>query len=412
LHGQGRGFYDTVSSMKQSRIAYLDCFAGVSGDMVLGALLDLGLSSEVLDEGWRQLGLKGIEVKHQRVQRGGMMGMQVEVRDQGKSAIKNYGEMRKTIADSSLPGGVKELSLNILLRLAQAEAAIHGVKVDEVHFHEIGGIDTIVDAVGVALGVAHFNWETIICSPLPLGRGYVEAGHGRLPLPAPATMALLKGVPIVPALVEGETVTPTGAAIVTSLATGFGPLPAMEITGIGYGAGMRDPEGTPNLLRIIQGKQAEEKAEGTWVLEADVDDMLPELLPYLIQLLLKEGALDAAVIPIQMKKGRPGFTIRVLSTAAQKEELAELILRESTTLGVRMYPVERMILRREEQEVETKYGMIKIKVAFDEEGKIVNLMPEYESCRQAAEEKKVPLKEVYQEAISKGREALKHKGGK
>jgi uncharacterized protein (TIGR00299 family) protein len=395
--------------MKQKRIAYLDCFAGVSGDMVLGALLDLGLPAEVLDAGWRQMGLKGVEVKHKRVERRGMMGQQIEVRDQGKLVIKNYGEMRKTIADSTLPGGVKELGLKILHRLAQAEAAIHGVKVDEVHFHEIGGIDTIVDAVGVALGIAHFNWESIICSPLPLGRGFVEAGHGRLPLPAPATMALLKGVPIVPAAVEGETVTPTGAAIVTTLASKFGPLPAMEVTGIGYGAGMRDTEGMPNLLRIIHGKQVEEKAEGIWVLEADVDDMIPEFLPYLNQRLLKEGALDAAVIPIQTKKGRPGFTIRVLANVVQKEALAQLILRESTSLGVRMYPAERITLNREVQEVETKYGMIKIKVAFDREGKVINLMPEYESCRQAAEEKKVPLKEVYQEAISKGREAVKHK---
>lgn len=376
----------------------------------MGALLDLGLPAEVLDQGWRQLGLKGVEIKHQRVQRSGMMGIKVEVSDQGKRPIKNYGEMRKTIAASALPEGIKELSLKILLRLAQAEAAIHGVKVDEAHFHEIGGIDTIVDAVGVALGVSHFGWETIICSPLPLGRGFVEAGHGRLPLPAPATMALLKGVPIVPASVEGETVTPTGAAIVTTLVSGFGSLPAMEVTGVGYGAGTRDPEGMPNLLRIIQGKQVEEKAEGVWVLEADVDDMIPEIFPYLIQLLLKEGALDASLIPIQMKKGRPGFTIRCLATAAQRAGLAELILRESTTLGIRMYPVERVILAREEHEVETNYGLIRIKVAFDREGKIINLMPEYESCRQAAEEKKVPLKEVYQEAISKGREAIKQKG--
>jgi uncharacterized protein (TIGR00299 family) protein len=396
--------------MKQNKIAYLDCFAGVSGDMLLGALLDLGLPAEVLDGGWRMLGLKGVEVKHTQVERGGMMGLQVQVRDQGKLVIKNYGEMRKIIDGSSLPGGIKEMGLKILHSLAQAEAVIHGVKVDEVHFHEIGGIDTIVDVVGAALGVSHFGWETIICSPLPMGRGFVEAGHGRLPLPAPATVALLEGVPIVPPSVEGETVTPTGAAIVTTLASGFGPLPAMEVTGVGYGAGTRDPEGMPNLLRIIHGKQVQEKAADVWVLEADVDDMIPELLPYLIQLLLKEGALDAALIPIQMKKGRPGFTIRCLALAAQKEKLAELILRESTTLGIRMYPVERMTLPREEQEVETKYGLIRIKVALDNEGKVINLMPEYESCRQTAEEKNVPLKEVYQEAISKGREAIKHKG--
>jgi uncharacterized protein (TIGR00299 family) protein len=398
--------------MKQNKIAYFDCFAGVSGDMVLGALLDLGLPAEVLDQGWRQLGLKGVEVKHRQVERGCMMGQQVQVRDQRKSSIKNYKEMRKLIDGSTLPKRIKESSLKVLQRLAQVESEIHGVKVDEVHFHEIGGIDTIVDAVGAALGIAHFGWETIICSPLPMGRGFVETAHGKLPLPAPATVALLKEVPIVSAIVEGETVTPTGAAIVTTVASGFGPLPAMEVIGVGYGAGTRDPKGMPNLVRIIHGVKAEERAEGIWVLEADVDDMIPELLPYLIQLLLKEGALDAAVIPIQMKKGRLGFTIRCLATISKREELAELILRESTSIGVRIYPAERMILQREIREVETKYGMIKIKIAFDEQGKIVNLMPEFESCRQIAEAKNVPLKEVYQEVIAKGRAVFKHEGEK
>jgi uncharacterized protein (TIGR00299 family) protein len=396
--------------MGQKRIAYFDCFAGVSGDMVLGALLDLGLPPEVLDDGWRMLGLKGVQVRGQQVNRGGLMGTQVEV--EGTGRFRNYREMRKAIDDSRLPSGIKEVGLKILHQLAEAEAGIHGMEIEEVHFHEIGGIDTIVDAVGAALGVAHFKWETIICSPLPMGKGFVEAGHGRLPLPAPATVALLKGVPIVPSHSEGETVTPTGASIVTALASGFGPLPEMEITGVGYGAGTRDTEGAPNLLRIIQGKQVQRQAEGVWVLEADVDDMNPELLPYLNQLLLKEGALDAALIPIQMKKGRPGFTIRVLSTDAQREHLAHIIMQESTTLGVRMYHAERMTLPREEREVKTQYGPIKVKVAFDQEGKIINLMPEYESCREAAEKKKVPLKEVYQEAIVKERTALEKEGRK
>ena len=394
--------------MKQRRIAYFDCFAGVSGDMVLGALLDLGLPLEVLDEGWRMLGLQGFRLKHHKVQRGGLMGIKVEV--QGKGTIKHYREMRAFINDSALPGGIKELSVKILGQLAQVEAGIHGIEVDKVHFHEIGGIDTIVDAVGAALGVSHFAWDTIICSPLPLGRGWVEGGHGNLPLPAPATVALLKGVPIVSAPEEGETVTPTGASIVTALASGFGPLPEMEVIGVGYGAGTRDVEGTPNLLRIIHGVQKAKGEESTWVLEADVDDMNPEILPYLNQFLLKEGALDAVLIPIQMKKGRPGFTIRVLCADAQRERLAQIILQESTTLGVRMRQVERIVLPREEREVKTQYGPIKVKVAFDREGKVINIMPEYESCRQAAEKQKVPLKEVYQEAISQGRETIKQKG--
>ena len=394
--------------MKQKRIVYFDCFAGVSGDMVLGAFLDLGLPPAVLDEGWRMLGLKGLQVKQHKVQRGGIMGIKVEV--QGEGTLRHYRDMKVLINDSALPAGVKEISLKILQQLARAEAGIHGMEVEEVHFHEIGGVDTIVDAVGAALGFSHFDWNDIVCSPLPLSRGWVEGGHGghgHLPIPAPATVALLQGVPIVPAHSEGETVTPTGASIVTALASGFGPLPEMEITGVGYGAGTRDPEGTPNLLRIIQGVQETKGEEGTWVLEADVDDMSPELLPYLNQLLLKEGALDAAVIPIQMKKGRPGFTIRVLCADAKRERLAQLMLQESTTLGVRMHRVERIVLPREEREVQTKYGPIRVKVAFDREGKIINLMPEYESCRQIAEKKKVPLKEIYQEAIEKGREIFK-----
>jgi uncharacterized protein (TIGR00299 family) protein len=394
--------------MKQKRIAYFDCFAGVSGDMVLGAFLDLGLPLEVLDEGLGMLGLQGFQLKSQKVQRGGLMGIKVEV--QGEGTIKHYREMKAFINDSALPEGIKELSVKILGQLAQVEADIHAVEVDKVHFHEIGGIDTIVDAVGAALGVSHFEWDTIICSPLPLGRGWVEGGHGghgNLPLPAPATVALLKGVPIVSAPGEGETVTPTGAAIVTSLASGFGSLPEMEIAGVGYGAGTRDTQGSPNLLRIIQGIQKEKKEGGIWVLEADVDDMNPELLPYLNQLLLKDGALDTHLIPIQMKKGRPGFTIRILSNDAQRERLAQIMLQESTTLGVRMHRVDRIVLPREEREVKTQYGPITVKVAFDQEGRVINLMPEYESCRQAAENKKVPLKEVYQEAISKGREVLK-----
>lgn len=392
--------------MTEMRIAYFDCFAGISGDMILGAFLDLGLPIEVLEEGWRRLGLEGVNLKGQKVQRGGLMGTQVEVVSQGKTRIGSYREMTEMVTSSALPEEIQDLSLKILGRLAHVEAHIHGVRVDEVHFHEIGGVDTIIDAVGSALAVTHFSWEKIVSSPLPLSRGWVEGGHGPLPLPAPATVALVQGAPIIPARVEGETVTPTGAAILTSLATEFGPLPEMVVKGVGYGAGMRDPEGAPNLLRIIHGVRERENRESIWVLEADVDDMSPELFPYLNQLLLEEGALDASQTPIQMKKGRPGFTIRVLSFESQRERLAQLVLKESTTLGVRMYRAERMILAREEREVETRYGAIRIKVAFDREGKVVNLMPEYESCRQAAERENVPLKEVYQETLAVGRKTF------
>ncbi|RLB04165.1 MAG: nickel pincer cofactor biosynthesis protein LarC [Deltaproteobacteria bacterium] len=391
----------------EMRVAYFDCFAGISGDMILGALLDLGLPPEVLDEGWRMLGLQGVKLRTKKVDRGGLTGTQVVLESRQKTVIRKYGEMREIIRGSNLPKGIKGASLKILERLARVEAKIHGVRIEEVHFHEIGGIDTLVDVVGSTLGVDYFAWDKVISSPLPLGRGWVEAAHGCLPLPAPATVELLQGVPIIPARLEGETVTPTGAAILTSLASGFDLLPEMVVKGVGYGAGTRDPAGTPNLLRIIHGAAQEEKEEGIWILEADIDDMSPEFFPYLNQLLLREGALDASQIPIQMKKGRPGFTIRVLSSASQREKLAQILLKESTTLGVRMYRAERLILSREQREVETKYGIIRIKVAFDKEGKIANIMPEYESCLQAAQRKGVPLKEVYQEALAEMRKIEK-----
>lgn len=375
--------------------------------MVLGALLDLGLPTEVLEEGWRMLGLEGIRLEARKVLRGGLMGTQVQMVTQGKTKTLKYKEMTQMVSRSALPEQVKDLSLKILGRLAHVEANIHGVMVEDVHFHEIGALDTVIDSVGSAIGVSHFGWDEIISSPLPLGRGWVESGHGRLPLPAPATLALLQGVPTTSApIIEGETVTPTGAAILTSLAGGFGPLPEVVIMGVGYGAGTRDPEGIPNLLRIITGTRERKGENGIWVLEADVDDMSPELFPYLNQLLLQEGALDASQTPIQMKKGRPGFTIRVLSPESQRERLAQLMLKESTTLGMRMYRVERVTLPREEREVQTRYGPIQIKVAFDHEGRVINLMPEYESCRQAAQRNKVPLKEVYQEAITEGRKCF------
>ncbi|UCC66331.1 MAG: LarC family nickel insertion protein, partial [Deltaproteobacteria bacterium] len=232
--------------------------------MILGAFLDLGLPIEVLEEGWRRLGLEGVKLKGQKVQRGGLMGTQVEVVSQGKTRIGSYREMTEMVTSSALPEGIQDLSLKILGRLAHVEAHIHGVRVDEVHFHEIGGVDTIIDAVGSALAVTHFSWGKIVSSPLPLSRGWVEGGHGPLPLPAPATVALLEDAPIIPARVEGETVTPTGAAILTSLAAEFGPLPEMVVKGVGYGAGMRDPEGAPNLLRIIHGVREREKREIIW----------------------------------------------------------------------------------------------------------------------------------------------------
>jgi len=395
--------------MTRRRVAYFDCFAGVSGDMILGAFLDLGLPLDKLNESLQVLGLKGITVRAHPVQRKGVVGTQIEIRVQQKHRIGRYRQMRELISKSALARDIKTLSLKILQRLASVEARIHGVTVEQVEFHEIGDVDTMIDAVGASLGLAHFSWDMIVASPLPIGRGWVQSAHGPLPLPAPATIALLRGVPIIPAQTDEETVTPTGAVILTSLARAFGPLPAMEVNDVGYGAGARDSGHGPNLLRIITGLMRQEKETGVWVLEADVDDMNPELFPYLNQRILEKGALDVCQVPIQMKKGRPGFTIRVLAPDELREKLAACLMAESTTLGVRMHPVERVTLPREQREVVTRYGRIMVKVAFDQARKIVNLMPEYESCRQAAEREGIPLKEVYQEAITQGRKRIRAK---
>jgi hypothetical protein len=392
--------------MTTRSVAYFDCFAGISGDMVLGALIDAGVPQAVLHEGLSMLHLTGVTISARPVQRQGLRGLHVTVEADHPPQFHRYQDIRTVIEDSNLPTRVKELSLATFARLASVEAAIHAIPLEDVHFHEIGAIDTVVDIVGSALGLCHLDIEHVVASPLPLAQGWISAAHGTLPLPAPATMALLSGVPVVPARTDGETVTPTGAAIVTTLASAFGALPAMEITGMGYGAGTRDPENAPNLLRIITGIQRRADMEMVWVLETDIDDMNPEFIPYLTQRLLEEGALDVVQIPIQMKKGRPGFTIRILAPENHRDALTRQLMAESTTLGVRMHPVERLTLRREEHEVSTRYGPVQVKVAFNDTGAIITIKPEYESCRQRAVEAGVPLKEVYQEAVVRARDSV------
>jgi uncharacterized protein (TIGR00299 family) protein len=380
------------------KILYFDCFSGVSGDMTLAALLDLGLPQEKLRQELGKLGLENYSLEIFQGSRSAIaaVGLKVRVGPQ-KELHRHFSGIRKVIEDSSLEQGVKERSLSIFQRLAEAEAKVHHQRVEEVHFHEVGAVDSIVDIVGTAIGIEHFTPVRILSSELPMGRGFVQCQHGRLPVPAPATLEILKGYPVKNADVEGELVTPTGAAIVATLSSGVGSFPSLKITKIGYGMGRDEFPDRPNLLRLVLGEPIEaHQADQVAVLEANIDDMNPEFYDYLMDRLFELGALDVSLSPLLMKKNRPGTLLQVIVEENNAEALSELILRESTTLGVRRYMVGRKKLPREVKEVETKYGRVRVKVSGE-----TRFQPEYEDCKRLAIERGVPIQEVYQETLKK-----------
>lgn len=366
--------------------------------MTLAALLNLGLPQEKLRQELGKLGLENYSLEIFQGSRSAIaaVGLKVRVGPQ-KELHRHFSDIRKVIEDSSLEQGVKERSLSIFQRLAEAEAKVHHQRVEEVHFHEVGAVDSIVDIVGTAIGIEHFTPVRILSSELPMGRGFVQCQHGRLPVPAPATLEILKGYPVKNADVEGELVTPTGAAIVATLSSGVGSFPSLKITKIGYGMGRDEFPDRPNLLRLVLGEPIEaHQADQVAVLEANIDDMNPEFYDYLMDRLFELGALDVSLSPLLMKKNRPGTLLRVIVEENNAEALSELILRESTTLGVRRYMVGRKKLPREVQEVETKYGRVRVKISGE-----MRFQPEYEDCKRLALERGVPIQEVYQEAMKK-----------
>jgi uncharacterized protein (TIGR00299 family) protein len=379
-------------------VLYFDCFSGISGDMTLAALLDLGLPQEKLRLELEKLGLKNYSLKIFQGSRNGIaaVGMEVKV-EPGEKHHRNFLDIRKIIEGSSLNPGVKKTSLAIFQRLAEVEAKVHAQKVEEVHFHEVGAVDSIVDIVGTAIGIDYFQPHKILSSELPMGRGLVQCQHGWLPLPAPATLELLKGYPLKSVEVEGELVTPTGAAIVATLSSGVTPFPAMAAKKIGYGMGKKNFPDRPNLLRLVLGEATEAYlTDRVIILEANIDDMNPEFYDYLMERLFERGALDVSLNPLLMKKNRPGTLLRVIAQEHDTEALSDVILRESTTLGVRSYAAGRKKLPREVKEVETKYGWVRVKISGN-----LRFQPEYEDCKRIALEKGVPIQEVYREALKK-----------
>jgi uncharacterized protein (TIGR00299 family) protein len=380
------------------KVCYLDCFSGVSGDMLLGALVDAGLDPEALRREFAKLGLEGVDLEFERTLRSSISGTNLTVRVAHDHSHRSLSKIEQIISTSGLKESVKERAIRIFRRLGEVEAAIHNVPVEKVHFHEVGAWDSIADIVGACIGFDLLGIEKIHCSALNLGSGTVKAAHGVMPVPAPATAALVAEVPTYSEGPAAELTTPTGAAIVTTLAEGFGAMPAMRISATGYGAGDKDFPGRPNLLRVLIGEttSATESTE-VYVIEANVDDMSPQVAGYVRERLLEAGALDATFTPVFMKKDRPGFTISVLAKAEDRERLAEMVFAETTTLGLRMYRAERRVLERRWETVETPYGAVRIKVA-SENGKVRNFAPEYEDCRQLAVDRKVPLKDVIQQA--------------
>ena len=378
-------------------IAYLDCFSGISGDMLLGAMVDAGLSLDDLRGDLARLPLSGYEVRAERVTKQGLAGTKVTVEVEHAHAHRGLADILDLLAAADLPAEVQAGATRIFTRLAEAEAKVHGTSVEQVYFHEVGAVDAIVDVVGACCGLRRLEIEEVYASALPLGGGWVDTAHGRLPVPAPATVELLKGAPTYGGPVEKELVTPTGAAILTTLCLGFGPMPPMTVKATGCGAGSLDlPH--PNLLRLMIGEPVEPlREQRLTVLETNIDDMNPEFYDHLMERLFAAGALEVYLTPIVMKKSRPGTLVSVLTEPAWVEALSEILFRETSTLGLRVMEVARRCLEREWREVETEYGRVRVKLGLLR-GEIVTAAPEYEDCKRLALARGAPVKAVYEAA--------------
>jgi len=382
------------------KIAYFDCFSGISGDMILGALIHLGVPPALIEEKIGGLPLPGFHLETKTAGRMNIHGRQVRVivEDKDKTA-RRYSDIEKLIRESELKEKVKQLSLKVFARLAEIEASIHNCPKEEVHFHELGGADAIVDIVGAALAMDQLEIEKTFASEIPLGKGFTRCQHGTLPVPAPATLALLHGVPVYGTGIPHELVTPTGAAIITCVAENFGPMPRMRISQIGYGAGSRELEEVPNMLRVVIGEAAPAyETDCVTVVETNIDDMNAEIFGFVMDRLFDDGALDVAWLPISMKKNRPGTMIHVICEEKNRSRIIERILSETTATGVRYYKAERCKLPRKRKTAVTSFGNVNVKEILGPEG-AMSIVPEYEDCKRIALEKNIPLKAVYQAIV-------------
>jgi pyridinium-3,5-bisthiocarboxylic acid mononucleotide nickel chelatase len=388
---------------------YFDCFAGASGDMILGALVAAGVNRQELKDQLSLLGVQGYAIDFETVNRSGISATYARVQTaHDEHTHRHLSDILKIIYDSRLSESVKHRAAKIFRRLAEAEARVHNEPVEHVHFHEVGALDAIVDVVGAAICFELIGIEHFVSSPLNVGSGMVEMAHGRFPVPPPAVTELLNGAPFYSTEVKGELLTPTGAAIITTVCSEFGALPELKLEQTGYGAGTREYEKFPNVLRVLIGetKDAEPDKAHLWMLETNVDDMSPQVFGHVMERAFELGALDCYFTPIQMKKNRPGVLLSILCSEDEREKLLDLLFSETTTLGVRSYQVERRALERHTVRVETQYGPIDVKVA-QLNGHLVKEMPEYEQCRQAARNANVPLRIVEEAARNAFAESAK-----
>ena len=393
-----------MTSSRTYRHAYFDCFHGISGDMTLGALVDAGVPLAYLKRELAKIPVEGYSIRSRKVMKGAIACRKVDVIQKGLKPGQGKGrhlpEIHAILRKSRLEKPVVERIKEAFHHLAVAEAAVHGTTIDKIHFHEVGAIDAIVDIAGAMIGFARLGVESATSAPVPVGSGQVDCRHGTIPIPGPATLEILRGCPVKLATEDTELTTPTGAAILVTLCQDFGPPPAMTIGSIGLGAGDRPSDGLPNALRLVLGDPigASPSSEGgIFQLETNVDDATPEILGHALEQLLAAGALDAWVVPIQMKKSRPGAMLCALAQADRLDAVRSAYFRETTTFGVRCFPVERAILDRETRRVKTRFGAIDVKVGLEGK-KVVTVSPEFESCRRAAERAGKPLREVFEEA--------------
>ena len=395
-------------------IAYFDCYNGISGDMTLGALVDLGLDVAELRRGLASLPVEGFDIRAEAVKRQGIRATLVDVVvDEAKDVRRTLGDLYAILDESKLPDRALARTREAFRRLAQAEAEVHRRPIDRIHFHEVGCLDAIVDIAGTMLGVELLGIERVLASPLAVGQGTIQCQHGQLPVPAPATVQILRGAPIYSGGIEAELTTPTGAAIITTLAESFGPMPPMRPRAIGYGAGQREIAGHTNCLRVILGEPfeiapaaapsgdlaAHTEHETLYLVETEIDDMNPEYFSALIEELFALGAFDVHWTPVQMKKNRPGVSLQALVDAGHRDAAATMIFRETSTFGLRIVAVERHCLRRSFDTIETPFGPVRVKIGYWGD-RVLKVTPEYEECRRLAASSGVPLGRVYQAAAA------------
>ena len=380
---------------------YLDCFAGISGDMFLGALVDLGVGLKELRSGLKHLPVDGYRISAKATTRSHLGGTKVDVEVTKRQPGRGIREIERIVGKSRLSADVRSGAMRAFDALVNAEARVHRIRREKVHLHEVGAVDAIVDIVGTMIGLERLGWPRVVCSPLNVGSGTVTMSHGTFPIPAPATAELIRGRPSYANEIDGELVTPTGAALAVTLSDDFGPLPSMRIRRIGYGAGSREHPGYPNLLRVFLGDLVDQAAihETVLVLETTIDDMNPQIYGHLMERLFSAGALEVFYTPSQMKKNRPGTMVTIICPVQRLEEVSTVIFKETTTIGFRYLPMGRIELGRKIESVDTPYGPVSVKKSFHN-GELVQATPEYEVCRTLALKAEVPVKEVQRAAAA------------